>query len=124
MGVRWTLFASPVGDLFLVADHDALRRIGFGVPEAPRGCRDDGDPVLAATVEQLAAYFDGALTEFTVPLRLSGTVFERRVWDALRTIPYGETRSYGAIAKVVGEPDAARAVGVANNRNPVPIIVP
>src|SRR5690606_27412535 len=71
----------------------------------------------------LAAYFDGALTEFTVPLRLSGTVFERRVWDALRTIPYGETRSYGAIAKVVGEPDAARAVGGANNRNPVPIIV-
>jgi methylated-DNA-[protein]-cysteine S-methyltransferase len=64
------------------------------------------------------------LTEFTVPLVLRGSDFEQRVWTALRQIPYGETRSYGAIAKQVGEPDAARAVGVANNRNPVAIIVP
>ena len=80
--------------------------------------------MLVTTASELDRYFAGHLTEFTVPLLLRGGEFERRVWHALLDIPYGETRSYGAIAKAVGEPDAARAVGNANNHNPVAIIVP
>jgi methylated-DNA-[protein]-cysteine S-methyltransferase len=75
-------------------------------------------------VEQLAAYFDGSLTEFDVELHLDGTDFQRRVWEALRTIPYGETRSYGEIAAQIGSPGASRAVGLANGRNPISIIIP
>ncbi|MGH3656110.1 MAG: methylated-DNA--[protein]-cysteine S-methyltransferase [Micromonosporaceae bacterium] len=122
--MRWTVFPSPVGDLFLAADGDLLCRLGFGVPRSPGGRRGGDDPVLGAAAAELTAYFAGELTDFTVPLLLRGSDFERRVWEALRANPYGETRSYGAIAKSVGDPDAARAVGVANNRNPVAVIVP
>lgn len=79
---------------------------------------------FADVVDQLEAYFDGSLTDFDVDLQLTGTDFQRRVWDALRTIPYGETRSYGEIATQIGSPGASRAVGLANGRNPVGIIVP
>ena len=79
---------------------------------------------FAHVAEQLDAYFSGALTTFDVDLELGGTEFQRRVWAALRTIPYGETRSYGQIADQVGSPGAFRAVGLANGRNPVSIIVP
>lgn len=75
-------------------------------------------------VEQLAAYFAGELTEFKLHLELSGTDFQRRVWAALQTIPYGETRSYGQIAEQIGSPGASRAVGLANGRNPIGIIIP
>jgi methylated-DNA-[protein]-cysteine S-methyltransferase len=121
--VRWTVFDSPVGGLLLGADGDALCRLSFD-GRRPSGPPADDDPVLRSAAVELTAYFGGGLTEFTVPLVLRGSDFEQRVWTALRQIPYGETRSYGAIAKQVGEPDAARAVGVANNRNPVAIIVP
>ena len=75
-------------------------------------------------VEQLGAYFAGELTRFDVDLTLAGTQFQRRVWTALQTIPYGETRSYGEIAEQIGAPGASRAVGLANGRNPIGIIVP
>ena len=79
---------------------------------------------LKPVVDQLEAYFCGTLTRFDLPLDLAGTDFQLRIWRALRAIPYGQTRTYGQIAKALGQPGAARAVGLANNQNPVPIIVP
>lgn len=123
--VRWTVYDSPVGELLLGTDGDALCRLSFTEARPPVARRADSDPVLVATADELDRYFAGRLTEFTVPLSLrGGGDFERRVWSALLSIPYGETRSYGAIAAAVGDPDAARAVGIANNRNPVAIVVP
>jgi methylated-DNA-[protein]-cysteine S-methyltransferase len=80
--------------------------------------------VLDAAENQLAGYFDGRLTEFDVPLELDGTPFQRRVWDELQRIPFGERTSYGELARRLGRPGSARAVGLANGRNPVSIIVP
>jgi methylated-DNA-[protein]-cysteine S-methyltransferase len=84
--------------------------------------RDDG--AFPQAVEQLEAYFAGELTAFDLALRLDGTDFERRVWDQLLAIPYGETLSYGEVARRLGQPTASRAVGLANGRNPIGIIVP
>jgi methylated-DNA-[protein]-cysteine S-methyltransferase len=88
----------------------------------PAPARDDG--AFPDVVEQLSAYFAGALTDFDVELRLEGTAFQRRVWSALTEIPYGETMSYGEVAERIGKPAAFRAVGLANGRNPIAIIVP
>lgn len=82
------------------------------------------DPLLKKAVKQLDEYFAGKRKKFDLPLSMKGTEFQQKVWEALRAIPYGETRSYGDIAKAIGKPKAARAVGMANNRNPVSIIVP
>lgn len=81
-------------------------------------------PVMRETLAQLRAYFAGDLRVFDVPLELVGTDFQKRVWSALRTIPFGETRSYSQVARQIGSPLAVRAVGAANGRNPIPIIVP
>jgi methylated-DNA-[protein]-cysteine S-methyltransferase len=86
--------------------------------------RDDHAPPFAAVKEQLAAYFRGDLQAFDLPLAPAGTPFQRRVWQELARIPYGETISYGELARRVGNPKAARAVGLANGQNPLPIIVP
>jgi methylated-DNA-[protein]-cysteine S-methyltransferase len=80
--------------------------------------------VLAQARQQLTEYFAGSRTTFDLPLDPSGTEFQRRVWDSLRTIPYGTTTSYGAIARRLGDPHATRAVGAANGQNPIPIVVP
>ena len=80
--------------------------------------------MLRETARQLSAYFDGSLRVFSVPLAFEGTPFQRSVWQALLTIPYGETRTYGEIARQIGNPAAVRAVGAANGRNPISIIVP
>ena len=124
--MRWTVVDSPIGELLLGADDGALCRLNFGRGRPARAGHDPvrEDPVLRETARQLERYFAGRLTRFTVPLTLRGSDFERRVWEALRQIPYGETRSYGDIAKAVGDPGAARAVGIANNHNPVAVIVP
>ncbi len=113
---------SPVGELGVAADAHGICQVTFdprvdGAP-APPGS------VLAAGVAQLAAYFAGELTDFDLPLSLAGSEFERSVWQALTEIPFGEMRSYGDIAARIGQPGAARAVGMANNHNPVSIIVP
>ncbi len=92
-------------------------------PPHREGWADDR-AAFPAVVEQLTAYFDGELTDFQVGLRLDGTPFQQRVWSALLEIPYGETRSYGQLAKRLGQPGASRAVGLANGRNPIAIIVP
>jgi len=84
----------------------------------------DSQPVLAAAADQLDAYFRGELTSFDLPLELDGTPFQQTVWSELRDIPYGETLSYGELAMRIGQPSASRAVGLANGRNPVAIVVP
>jgi len=114
---------SPIGPLTLTAQGGALTAIDFG---APAGLDSGGpiDPVLTEAARQLAAYFAGELREFALPLRPSGTPFQLTVWEALRRIPCGETVTYGELARRIGRPTAARAVGRANAQNPLPIVVP
>jgi methylated-DNA-[protein]-cysteine S-methyltransferase len=97
-----------------------VRRIEFGA----RGANEGSLPVMREMMRQLQGYFEGRLKSFDVPLEIAGTEFQKRVWSALRTIPYGQTRSYSQIAAQIGAPRAVRAVGAANGRNPIPIIVP
>ena len=110
---------SPVGPLTLGEEDGELVRIDFG----DTGGRDR-TPLLESAARQLEEYFDGRRRDFTLPLRPAGTAFQCEVWNALRAIPYGQTRSYGQIAEAVGRPAAARAVGMANHRNPLPIVIP
>jgi methylated-DNA-[protein]-cysteine S-methyltransferase len=128
MNLRHTFIDSPVGRLRLVASDDALAGVHF--PDLDPG--DSGDvleaagkhPILARAREQLAAYFAGELRVFDLPLAPEGTDFQRAVWRALTQVPFGVTWSYRAIALAVGRPTATRAVGAANGRNPISIIVP
>jgi methylated-DNA-[protein]-cysteine S-methyltransferase len=118
-------FESPVGRLVLECDGDVL--IGVWLPHERRHGRRDVDdipPVLKDTASQLEEYFAGERHAFDVPMELDGTGFQRDVWSELTRIPYGETISYGELARRVGRPSAPRAVGQANGRNPIPIIVP
>jgi methylated-DNA-[protein]-cysteine S-methyltransferase len=117
---------SPVGKLTLAGKDGRLMHLRM-VDQTYEPSRDGWEPDDAAfpeAVEQLEAYFAGERTEFDLPLDLVGTAFQRRVWEALLTIPYGETRSYGEIALQIGSPCAFRAVGLANGHNPIGIIVP
>ena len=129
MAYRFKKMFSPVGELTLVATDAGLTAILWENDDPDRvrlGAmveRGD-DPILAATEQQLNAYFAGTLTRFTVPLDFQGTDFQKSVWAALLTIPFGETRSYGEIARQIGRPSASRAVGAANGRNPISIIAP
>lgn len=120
---------SPVGELTLVADAEGLAAILWEndrpgrVPLGP--LREDAShPVLVETERQLGEYFAGTRRSFDMPLSFAGTDFQKQVWGALLTIPFGETRSYGEIANQLGKPSAARAVGAANGRNPISIIAP
>ncbi|MBI2898531.1 MAG: methylated-DNA--[protein]-cysteine S-methyltransferase [Deltaproteobacteria bacterium] len=118
---------SPVGSLRLVATADAL--VAVFLPTQPPGGPDAGRPaaridVLEAAARELDEYFRGERRRFAIPLAPAGTEFERRVWRALAEIPFGELRSYGEVARAIGRPRAARAVGAANARNPLSIIVP
>ncbi len=118
---------SPIGLLTLAGTDTTLRHLRMveQTHEPDRtGWRRGPAHAFADVAEQLTAYFAGELTEFDVTLETAGTEFQRRVWAELRTIPYGETRSYGQIAAAIGSPGAARAVGLANGRNPIAIIVP
>lgn len=146
MTTTWTEIDTPVGPLRLVAVDGGLSAVEFlgEMPSGPgeaasvrahvarggglepcRGSRDDADPVLVEAAEQLAAYFAGERTGFDLPLAPVGTPFQQRVWAALREIPYGRTASYGEIAGRLGRTGhGARAVGVANGRNPIPVVVP
>ncbi|WP_102146120.1 methylated-DNA--[protein]-cysteine S-methyltransferase [Mycobacterium hubeiense] len=117
---------SPVGPLTLVGQHGRLMHLRM-VDQTYEPSRDGWEPdddAFPDAVEQLTEYFAGERTEFDLALELVGTAFQRRVWAALQTIPYGETRSYGEIAKQIGSPGAFRAVGLANGHNPIGIIVP
>jgi methylated-DNA-[protein]-cysteine S-methyltransferase len=121
----WTEMDSPVGVVRVVSDGQAVTSIMFDPTEPARGERDDEHPVLALARTQLAAYFAGDLKEFDLPLAATGTPFQERVWQALREIGYGQTATYGEIARRLGlPPGASRAVGAANGRNPIAIVVP
>jgi methylated-DNA-[protein]-cysteine S-methyltransferase len=118
---------SPIGELTLVSDGEALTGLYMDAqrhrPELPAATASD-DAVLATARRQLGEYFAGERREFDLPLRPAGTPFQREVWAALRDIPYGETAGYGELAQRLGRPGAARAVGLANGRNPIAIVVP
>ena len=121
-------FESPAGTLTVAEQNTAVVFIGFGTLTPPGfppgGCEERMTPFLRSVRTELDAWFSGRLRRFTVPVRLSGTPFQLAVWDVIASIPYGECRSYGDIARTLGKPGAARAVGGACNRNPVPIIIP
>ena len=120
---------SPVGRLTLVATDNGLSAILWENDRPLRvrlklDARDDTHAILVEVERQLAEYFSGRRTRFSLKLDVCGTPFQRKVWDALMTIPFGETRSYAQIAKQIGHPAATRAVGAANGRNPVAIVTP
>ena len=120
-------FDSPVGSLLVAGDADRLHLIGFPTESWTRRLQADWRRDEAHFVEafrQLAAYFAGDLTQFSLPLRFAGTAFQNKVWAALCDIPFAETISYGALASRIGKPTASRAVGGANGANPLPIVVP
>ena len=123
----WHEIDSPVGPLLLAADAGGLTRVHFQAGPAPlqppAGWRHDAAP-LEDAITQLAEYFSGKRRTFGLPLAPAGTPFQLSVWQALRAIPYGDTVSYGQLARQLGLPQGARAVGLANGSNPLPIIVP
>ena len=125
--LRYHVMGSPIGDLLLGGDAEALHVVHFqgGVRpmKTPKEWVPDPRP-FRETVRQLQAYFAGKLQEFDLPLSPSGTDFQLKVWRTLQTIPYGETWSYGKLARRIQRPDAPRAVGAANGQNPIPVIIP
>ncbi len=123
----WTVHPSPLGDLLIsatagalsglwVTPHDRVQRSGWH--------RNDAHPLLVEACRQLDAYFAGECQRFDLPVQASGTPFQQLVWAALREIPYGTTTSYGQLARRIGRSGASRAVGLANGRNPISIVVP
>lgn len=129
MHLAYTFMPSPLGVLTLVARNECLAAVLWEHERADRVrlgelYRDDRKAVLSEASTQLQAYFSGQRRHFDLPLDFAGTEFQRRVWSALLTIPFGETRSYADIAQQIGSPAAVRAVGAANGRNPISIIAP
>ncbi|PHN18881.1 methylated-DNA--[protein]-cysteine S-methyltransferase [Pseudomonas sp. ICMP 460] len=126
---QYTLMPSPVGQLTLVAhdgklnailwEHERANRVRLGELH-----HSHDSPVLLETERQLEEYFAGTRTQFALELDFTGTLFQQQVWQALLTIPFGETRSYSQIARQIGNPSAVRAVGAANGRNPISIVAP
>ena len=114
-----TLVASDTGLVAILWEDDDLARVPLG-----ETIEDADHPLLVETVRQLGAYFAGEREQFDLPLDFRGTDFQKSVWHALLTIPFGETRSYGEIARQIGRPTAFRAVGAANGRNPISIVAP
>ncbi|MGB6454905.1 MAG: methylated-DNA--[protein]-cysteine S-methyltransferase [Streptosporangiaceae bacterium] len=126
---------SPIGPLTLVAARGVLTGLYLAAPRSGSARHEPGDDMLgpradpagepfAAAADQLVAYFAGRLAEFSLPLAPAGTPFQRRVWAGLQDIPYGETWSYGQLAGKIGNPAAVRAVGLANGRNPIAVVIP
>lgn len=127
---------TPIGRLGITASNEAITRIFFC--DTPRGAKgsvrrnsainecsaEEASPLLTLAAQEVKEYFAGTRREFTVPVAPVGTPFQQAVWVALQTIPYGQTRTYKQIAEQVGRPQACRAVGMANNRNPIPVLIP
>jgi methylated-DNA-[protein]-cysteine S-methyltransferase len=126
----YTIMPSPVGELKLIAGDKGLAGVLWEndkisrVPHLQSAVEDKSCPLLVRAGRQLQEYFAGTRKTFDLPLDFVGADFNRKVWQALLTIPYGETRTYGQIARQIGEPNMARAVGAANGRNPVSIVAP
>ena len=117
-------YPSPIGRLLLTADGTALTGLYMTAQSTDGWTENPTAAPLAAAVQQLNEYFGGSRREFDLPLRLEGTPFQQRVWRELTEIPYGQTWSYGQLAKRIRNPSASRAVGLANGRNPISILVP
>ncbi len=126
--IHYQYIESPVDPLLLAADENGLHLIEFHTPRHPMSRLADWlegtNPILEATRVQLDEYFTGSRKEFDLPLAPAGTEFQKEVWHTLATIPYGQTISYAQLAQRVGKPTAMRAVGAANGRNPLPIVLP
>jgi methylated-DNA-[protein]-cysteine S-methyltransferase len=123
----FTLTPSPVGDLLLVRTGEGLTRIEFHggrTKDLPLHEWTETTTPFQDTISQLQLYFSGKLKKFNLPLAPQGTPFQQSAWQALLDIPYGETRSYGDVARVIGRPKAVRAVGAANGQNPISIVIP
>jgi methylated-DNA-[protein]-cysteine S-methyltransferase len=127
MQTSFTQIESPLGPLLLASDEKGLREIQFAngrhSAQAKPEWREDS-AALKPAIDQLRAYFAGELKDFNLPLAPEGTPFQQKVWGDLCKIPYGETISYGELARRIGNPNASRAVGLANGSNPIPIIIP
>lgn len=126
--MNYAYLETPIGTLLIAGDEEAVRRIEF--PKKDKAARPEPDwressrGAVGEAVRQLREYFGGERAEFDLPLAPEGTQFQRGVWRRLQEIPYGETISYGELAKRVGNPRASRAVGAANGQNPIPIVIP
>ncbi len=125
--MNYTYLDTPIGELLLVGDQYVLQELGF--PDGPKRRRAEPDwelrdAIFSETKAQLNDYFSGSLRTFSLPLKPSGTPFQLGVLQQLLKVPYGETVSYGEIAARLGKPKAMRAVGAANGRNPIPVIIP
>jgi methylated-DNA-[protein]-cysteine S-methyltransferase len=123
----YTQLRSPIGELLLAGDGETLHRLHMLDGPHPIAIEQDwrrADDAFTEVTRQLAQYFAGERTDFELALQMHGSPFQRSVWSALREIPYGQTASYGEIARRVGQPGAARAVGITNARNPISVIVP
>jgi len=123
MEFSYFTYTTKIGDITIQSDKTALKGIFFGTKNNLEGVRQE-DNLIKACHLQLEEYFAGSRTVFELPLNPEGSIFQKKVWEALLEIPYGETRSYGEIAKNIGNPKASRAVGMANNKNPLAIVVP
>lgn len=125
--MKYTYIDSPIGALLVTRDEGGITGLDLPTARYPRRVQDDWDRDDAAFDDvraQLGEYFAGTRQLFELPLNAQGNAFQHAVWQALSDIPYGQTTSYGKVAASIGHPDGARAVGVANGRNPIPIIVP
>jgi methylated-DNA-[protein]-cysteine S-methyltransferase len=123
----YTHLTSPLGTLLLAADDSGLRLISFPKgkePATPDSTWSKDETPLREPIRQLCAYFAGELETFNLPLAPQGTPFQQKVWSELLKIPFGETVSYGQLAQRIGNPNASRAVGLANGSNPIPIVIP
>jgi len=120
--ISYFVHNTQIGKLTIVSNKDAIISVSFGVVEGLGTCRKT--ELISRTARQLDEYFAGKRQTFDVPIQPTGTPFQKLVWNALLTIPYGETRSYKEIAMMIGKPNACRAVGMANNKNPIAIIIP
>lgn len=120
---NYCIYQTPLGDVMAVEENGYLIFLGFDtVP--PSNTVNVKSPLLKQLEKELTAYFNKTLSSFSIPIKLNGTHFQQKVWQALQTIPYGETISYQELACRIGHPQACRAVGMANHHNPVSIIVP
>ncbi len=113
---------TPVGPVTVTSDDAAVVALDLNTPKRPDS--EAPTPLLSLAGRQIGEYFNGSRLDFDLPIRPAGTAFQLRVWDALRRVPYGSTASYSDIARMIGAPSAARAVGNANNKNPIALIIP
>lgn len=119
---NYCFFETPVGMITIAADETGITRISFGQTDIPG--KNEASPLTDLAYRQMCEYFEGRRKEFDLPLSPAGTPFQQAVWRELMKIPYGETRSYSDIAAGAGNPKACRAVGMANNKNPIAIVIP